>query len=238
MTHSAVHELALSDIIIDPKLQVRRKLDRNAVANYASIYKSGGSMPPVRVAQIKRGGPLVLVDGWHRVEALVLLGRGRVAAEVFETTMKGARWEAAQANLRHGVRLKGTEYRKVFKAYIHARQHKDAKGQFKSYRDIASEIGGTRGHTTIRNWMMSDFPNIANAMGGTEPAGEGGLVAPPRQHPEDEVLEAGMRGANNAANAARSLRDPVRRGYLIDELTKALKIAQESGPYELPSDDF
>jgi ParB-like chromosome segregation protein Spo0J len=223
---------------MDESLQVRRKLNATAIAKYASIYKSGGSMTPVRVARIKGGGPLMLVDGWHRIAALKSLGRGRVEAEVFETTTKGARWEAAKANLNHGVPLKGVEYRNVFKAYIHARQHRDAKGRLKSYRDIAAAIGGTRSYSTIRNWMIADFPTIAREMGGAEPAGEGGLVAAPTRHPEDEVLEAGLRGADNAAAAARSLRDPVRRGQLIDELTKALKLAQEGGPYELPSDEF
>lgn len=124
----------------------------------------------------------------------------------------------------------------MFKAYVRARQHYDAKGRLKSYRDIASEIGGTRGHTTIRNWMISDFPKIAQAMGGAEPAGEGGLVPVP--HPEEEVLDAGLRGVANAAAAARSLRDPIRRGQLINKLTNALTVAQEGGPYELPSDEF
>lgn len=98
MTETAtVHELPLSDILMNEDLQVRRKLDASAIANCASIYKSGGSMTPVRVARIKDGGPLMLVDGWHRIAALRSLGRGRVDAEVFETTMQGARWEAARA---------------------------------------------------------------------------------------------------------------------------------------------
>jgi hypothetical protein len=54
----------------------------------------------------------------------------------------------------------------------------------------------------------------------------------------DDLLASGMRGAANAAAAARGMRDPVRRGRLIEELANALRIAKEAGPYELPNEDF
>lgn len=232
-----IHELALSDIVMDESLQVRRKLHHPAVVNYLNVYKAGGEMPPIRVARVDAGA-LVLVDGWHRVAALTSLGRGRVNAEIIETTQQGARWEAARANLAHGVPLRTSEFRNVFRAYVKARQHYKRRGALKSYRDIALELGGTRSYSTIRNWMLADFPKIAKKMGGTEGRGEGGLYPTTQIDPEDDLLDAGIRGAASAAAAARGMSDPERRGRLVEELTKALKIATEAGPYELPKDDF
>jgi hypothetical protein len=86
--------------------------------------------------------------------------------------------------------------------------------------------------------MLADFPKVAKKMGGAEGRGEGGSYDTVRVDPEDDLLDAGLRGAANAAAAARGMSDPERRGRLVEELTKALKIAQGAGPYELPKDDF
>lgn len=234
---SKIYELALSDILIDDKLQVRRRLNEAAITNYTAIYKSGGAMPPLRVARVPSGA-LILVDGWHRVAALRRLEVGRASVEIIETSERGARWEAARANLKHGVPLKNGEYREVFRAYVSARQHRGRNGKLKSYRDIAHDIGGTRAYTTIRNWMLADFPRIAEDMGGGDVAGSGGLQDLERIHPEDDLLAAGLTGADNAAAAARGICDPSRRGQLVEKLTEALRIAKEAGPYEPPNDDF
>ncbi len=233
--------MALSDILADDKLQVRRKLDAGAVAKYVSVYKAGGTMPPLRIAKLPSGA-LVLLDGWHRKAALEALGHAKATVEIVETTEREARWEAARANLTHGVPLRRSEYVEVFRAYVHARQHIDKRGRFKSYRDIAQEIGGTRSYTTVRNWMIRYFPKIAAKMGGTDLEGLGGLTDLDAPHPEAELLEAGRRGAANAAAAARAMRDPDLRGRIVAELTEALRIAREAGPYKIPetdpSDDF
>lgn len=233
---TSVHKLALSDILIDDKLQVRRKLNDGAVANYTNVYKAGGTMPPLRVARLP-GGTLMLVDGWHRLAALKALGEAHVTAEIVETTESGARWEAARANLKHGVPYRSTEFRDVFRAYVSARQHRDKRGTPKSYRDIAQEIGGTRSYSTVRNWMLKDFPKIAAEMAGADTSGTGGLIDASPGHPEDDLLDGGLRGAANAAAAARGMTDPIRRGQLVEGLRDALRIAEEAGPYELSKGD-
>lgn len=234
-----VYELPLRDILADDKLQVRRKLDAGAVAKYISVYKAGGPMPPLRVAKLPSGA-LKLLDGWHRKAALEALGHDKAMVEIVEVTERGARWEAARANLTHGVPLRRSEYVEVFRAYVHARQHIDRRGHLKSYRDIAQEIGGTRSYSTVRNWMIRYYPDIAARMGGSEVHGPGSNIEVEQPHPEGELLESGRQGAANAAAAARAIRDPELRGALVEELREALRIAEEAGPYELPedSDDF
>jgi len=227
----------LAEIVSNSKLQVRRKLEDGAVDKYLRRYKAGLPMPPIKVARVQ-GGALVLVDGWHRVAALKELGRATAEAEVIPMSLREARWAAARANLDHGVPLRRGEYRNVFKAYVHARQHIGKRGVFKSYRDIAGEIGGTRSYTTVRNWMLSDFPEIAKKMGGQDApaAAEPGPLEP--SHPEDDLLATGLEGAAHAVAAARGMRDPQRRGRLVEELRRALATAEQAGPYELSEDDF
>jgi hypothetical protein len=143
--------LRLEQIVLDDRFQFR-PLDRGTVKKYASAYRADVTMPPVKVADLK--GALILTDGWHRVAARESLGEQRVEAIVVPASSeKEVRWLAAQANLEHGLPLKPKQYREVFRAYIKARRHRNENGSFKSYRDIATELGGARGHTTIRNWM-------------------------------------------------------------------------------------
>jgi hypothetical protein len=232
------HELSLADIVVDPAFQVRRHLSQSAVRNYAARYKTDATMPPLRVARIT-GGALVLVDGWHRVAALKSIGRARATVEIVETTERGAQWEAAKANLCHGVQLRNGEYREVFRAFVKARQARKANGKLKSYREIAQEIGGTKSYNTIRNWTLKDFPKLAAAMaaGDTEGA-PGGLRDLERMHPEDTLLASGVRGAENAAAAARGIKDPVKRGRLVESIRRALHSAETDGPVNPTEDDF
>jgi hypothetical protein len=164
--------LPLAKIICHDKLQVRRKLDAGAVRRYADMTKAGKVPPPIKVGRTP-AGLLFLVDGWHRIEAGALqristFGNegDEVCALVAELSEAEVRWEAAKANMDHGVPLKLGEYRNVFQAFIKAGKHKGPRGQHLSYRDMSEAIG--KGHTTLRNWMMLDFPAIARNMGGTE----------------------------------------------------------------------
>jgi hypothetical protein len=126
-------------------------------------------MPPIKVALIEDAR--VVVDGWHRLAALEKIGRYEVEGEIVKATAREALWLAAQANLEHGLPLKSPEIRAAFRAYIRAQQHRGPRGNLKSYRQIAQELGGVRRYTTIRNWMKKDFRKIFDAMGGADPLG-------------------------------------------------------------------
>ena len=76
-----------------------------------------------------------------------------------------AEWLAANLNTEHGSPPKAKEYRRIFQAFVGARKHYRADGSLKSYREIAAEIGGARGYTTIRNWVKQDFPSVFQAKG-------------------------------------------------------------------------
>ena len=154
--------IKIADIAVRDDWQVRAKLDPTAVGRYKNIYKNGGTMPPIRVALV--AGTLRLVDGWHRLEALRLLGHDETLADIVGMTLSDARWAAASANLAHGLPLKPKEVRNVFNAYITSRQHYKANGRIKSYRDIEADLNGVVSYRTLNRWMEKDHPKIAKEM--------------------------------------------------------------------------
>ena len=167
----------LTSIIEHGPLQVRLKLDQGAISRYAAMTKAGTVAPLIKLGRVKHprhGESLYLVDGYHRkaagaVEIFEDFTKGpMVRALVAPLTEREIRWEAARANLGHGVPLKRSEFRNVFKAFIKACKHHKAKGEFMSYREIATALGVGARHTTLRNWMFKDFPTTARAMGGME----------------------------------------------------------------------
>src|SRR5690606_14857996 len=126
----------------DPELQVRRRVDPATVQKYATVLTSGNEMPPISVGVVD-GVPLVL-DGWHRLAAREQIGLHDVEATVQRCSRREAFWLAAQANLRHGLPLKPSEQRAVFRAFIRARKHRKPNGGLMSYREITRELGGGR----------------------------------------------------------------------------------------------
>lgn len=180
-------------------LQVRNKLDPVAIKRYRDAAASGKVFPPIKVGRIK-DGRLYLVDGWHRLEAGAVstneetfVGDGpEVLVEVADLTEAEVRWEAARANLEHGVPLKSGEMRGVFRAFIKAGKHRKRRGELMSYRDMAAEV--CKPHTTLRRWLMEDFPRLAAKMGGSE--GGNPQAEPAESIPLEEIhLVEGLRAA-------------------------------------------
>lgn len=224
-------EVRIADLLCVPRFQVRHKLDGGTIDRYMGAYLSQCLMPPVAAALLP-GGALVLIDGWHRVEALRRLGRETVEATIQEASEREARWLAARANLTHGLPLKGSELRKVFRAYVTTRQHYDNEGYLKSYRDIAQDLGGARSHVTIRAWMMKDFPKVARLYG--QERGQGAEGAPAGELGAT-LLDTARHAIDQALAASRGITDPADRGELIAEaeaLLERLKAGGEWTPWQ------
>ncbi|WP_037470923.1 hypothetical protein, partial [Sinorhizobium fredii] len=108
---------------------------------------------------------------------------------------------------------------------LYTKKHRDARGRLLSYRDIGQIIG--KPHTTIRNWMMKDFPKIAAEYGGDEGfVGKGGLQELVVPNPS---LQDATEALANALNAYRSIECPVLRNTIIEVTTEALKEMKEAG---------
>lgn len=210
-----IREVPICDILKDLRFQIRLKLDDGIVSRYLAVYRSGNAMPPIKLAKVN--GTLLLVDGWHRLAAFEQLDESsKIHAQIIEATETEALWLAAEANLQHGLPLKSAEIREAFRAYVKAKKHRNERGFLKPYRQIAQELGGLKHYGTIRNWMIKDFPRIANQYGHEEtPSGKGGLM-------DDRIrigsLEDTARNALSAALAAfRGIDDPKKRGTVIKQ---------------------
>lgn len=101
------------------RLQMRAKLDVDAIDRYATALQEGTALPPVLVASLDDDkGALVLVDGWHRVAAHEMISRTSVDATVQRMTTAQALRAALAANSTHGVPRTQADRRKAVTAAL------------------------------------------------------------------------------------------------------------------------
>jgi len=145
------------------ELQFRGRTSPQTVETYRKKMRGGEVFPPVTLARL--GKRLLLVDGWHRVEALDRLRQTHVEAEVRPVkSLEDARYLSAIANATHGKPLANKDIRRMFRAYMDAGQNRKPDGGLKSARDIAADLHHSRSHVTILDWMEGDYPSIWDAM--------------------------------------------------------------------------
>lgn len=220
----------IADLVRHRDYQIRKKLDGGTVHRYATIMRGGNLMPPVRVAIVN--GAKVLVDGFHRVAAAEQAERSTVEAEIVEdVSPEEARWLAVEANLTHGLPLKAKEVREGFKVYIKARKHKDGK-RYKSYREIAADLGGSRHFTTIRNWMRRCFPHlfrIYSAGDDTSLRSEKFKGAPPCS-----FTVIASEGLEQARAASKAKLTPWDRGDLVQQAEGVTETIKGGGEWSRP----
>src|SRR5450755_3803897 len=93
-----IREIALDDLVLDPNLYLRDRLDDFTVERYA---ESWDRLPPVTVYEVD--GTLLLADGYHRHAAAVMLGRSSMPAEVKHGSFNEALDFVSEVNLFHGL---------------------------------------------------------------------------------------------------------------------------------------
>lgn len=156
-------DIAIDSLVRLPIFQVRKQLDPGTVERYKQGFKAEGPimLAPILVGRIVADqwgrprdrvkkvpmGSLVLLAGFHRVEACVQLGRKTILANVIDTTLREARWLAAESNMAHGLPLKKGELREAFREFLRAGKWKEHN----SLRSIARAFGVH--HTTIAQWL-------------------------------------------------------------------------------------
>jgi ParB-like chromosome segregation protein Spo0J len=123
-----IHDIDLDDLVLDPALNLRDKLDDDTVTRYIDAW---GRLPPVTVYEVD--GRYLLADGFHRHAAAVTLGKKSIKAEVVVGTMAEALDYVAGANLFHGLPLTRSERRRAIE--IRLRLHHD-----RSDRHLAEEM--------------------------------------------------------------------------------------------------
>ena len=123
-----IREVKLVDLVLDPNLNLRDRLDGDVVERYADAWQR---MPPVTVVHVE--GRLLLADGCHRHAAAVTIGKRSIRAEVRGGTFAEALEYVAGANLFHGLPLSRGERRRAIE--IKLRLHHEL-----SDRRLAEEL--------------------------------------------------------------------------------------------------
>lgn len=93
--------MKLSQIKVDAGLQLRAKLNEQAIEDYAHVLREGGKMPPVIL--FHDGTAYHLADGWHRYFAHKKAGLEIINADVREGTRRDAIYYALSANAKNGL---------------------------------------------------------------------------------------------------------------------------------------
>jgi ParB-like chromosome segregation protein Spo0J len=105
LTTNKPRAVALDEINASPAVQIRLRLNQEAIATYAEILDQ---LPAVDLFNVKGHG-LVLADGFHRVEAAKRADRSSIKAFIMEGTLNDAMEWAVISNLKHGQPLRGRE---------------------------------------------------------------------------------------------------------------------------------
>ncbi|MDX2039530.1 MAG: ParB N-terminal domain-containing protein [Isosphaeraceae bacterium] len=151
-----IREIALVDLILDPTLNLRDKLDEFSVERYADAWTR---MPPVTVFDVEERW--LLADGFHRHAAAVRLGKESIRAEIRQGTFEEALDFVSSVNLFHGLPLTRAERRRAVE--IKLRLHHDW-----SDRRLAEELSiGRELIAKIRKQLVEggQLPNQAARVG-------------------------------------------------------------------------
>jgi len=105
-----LEKIRLEKIKVDGDLQVRDKINEDAVREYADVIRGGGKMPPVTV--FFDGKSYHLADGWHRFFAHKQAAFAEIEAEVHDGTRRDAILFAVSANDKHGLRRTNADKRR------------------------------------------------------------------------------------------------------------------------------
>jgi len=102
----------LADIIADPALQPRERMDPATVLEYQAEMEAGAQFPPV-IAFSDDAGKFWLADGFHRVQAGKQAGHSVINADVRPGGRREALLYSVSANATHGLRRSNADKRRA-----------------------------------------------------------------------------------------------------------------------------
>jgi hypothetical protein len=214
-----LRELPLHELVLDPNLNLRDRLDADTVERYVDSW---GRMPPVTVFEVD--GRWLLADGFHRHAAAVTLGRRSIPAEVRLGSFDDALDYVAEANLHHGLPLTRAERRRCIEVKL--RLHHD-----RSDRHLSEELSVGRELVAKVRRQLVDAGQIP---AGSTRVGADGKVYPALGRDPNERLprtnEQG--GAEPGRNPTPQGRGTLPRGAQPpwDDTADALPPVVEEGP--------
>jgi ParB-like chromosome segregation protein Spo0J len=151
-----IREVPLDDLVLDPNLNLRDRLDDFTVERYADSWER---LPPITVFEVE--GRLVIADGFHRHAAAVMIGKRTISAEIRTGTFTEALDFVASVNLFHGLPLTRAERRRAVEVKL--KLHPDW-----SDRRMAQELAVSRELVLkIRKQLIEShqIPNLPGRVG-------------------------------------------------------------------------
>jgi ParB-like chromosome segregation protein Spo0J len=188
-----IREIPLDDLVLDPNLNLRDRLDDFTVERYADSWER---LPPITVYRVD--DRLLVADGFHRHAAAVMLGKRTIRSEIIEGSFTDALDFVASVNLFHGLPLTRAERRRAVEVKL--KLHHDW-----SDRRMAEELAVSRELVAkIRRQLIESrqIPNLPGRVGADGKLYTSAGVpkeAPAKEPPADqEETERGRRGLGAA----------------------------------------
>jgi len=193
-----IRNVPLNDLVLDPNLNLRDRLDDFTVERYADSWDR---LPPITIYEID--GKWLIADGFHRHAAAVMLGKRTISAEIRVGTFTDALDFVASVNLFHGLPLSRSERRRAVE--IKLKLHHDW-----SDRRMSEELAVSRELVAkIRRQLIegNQIPNNPGRVGSDGklytsagiPRDPGERLPKDKQTDEDDSAERGRRGMGAAA---------------------------------------
>lgn len=157
---------------LDYGFQTRLSMNEEAVKEYAEAMQNGAVFPPITVVQIMAASeevrPYLLVDGYHRVEAMKSLGIEETEAIVTEGDRALALSAALKVNANHGLRRTNADKRHALEIAWQNRDilFKESRGEngLPSVRELAQMCA-------VSVFMAHEFINYNKVLENNTPAG-------------------------------------------------------------------
>jgi hypothetical protein len=121
-------------IRMDQSTQSRVSIDEETVKSYAQDLKDGADFPPITV--FFDDTEYWLADGFHRLEAMIQIGRDAIEADAREGTQRDAILFAVGANATNGLRRTNADKRRAVELLLN-----DKEWSSWSDRQIADKCG-------------------------------------------------------------------------------------------------
>jgi len=103
--------IPINDIICDKELMPREKINEEYVNELVEDIKRRDKLPPVDL--FYDGKRYYVVDGYHRIEALKMLGHKDISAKIHKGTRRNANLFSCGVNAKHGLRRNNKDKRKA-----------------------------------------------------------------------------------------------------------------------------
>lgn len=112
-----------SQIVVNPDLLARNKVNEAAVASYLELFQDGVEFPPITLFNID--GDLILASGLHRLEVYKHAKCDDIPATIIEGTLSDLKLHSIQSNTTHGLQYTNEEKRRCVALVLSEKVWKD-----------------------------------------------------------------------------------------------------------------